>query len=91
MQFTREEGGQSSDSSVLHTNGSGRSRIEVASAASAWLVAISTTLVRVIAFVSSQHRSEAKFARVGGGVWLLENRTGVESVAYVTSFLLNRV
>ena len=66
-EFTREEGGQGSVSSVLHTNGSGRLRMEVASDASAWLVAITTTLVRVIAFVSSQHRSEAKFTRVGGG------------------------
>ena len=41
--------------------------MEVASDASPWPVAITTTLVRVIAFVSSQHRSEAKFTRVGGG------------------------
>ena len=41
--------------------------MEVASDASPWPVAITTTLVRVIAFVSSQHRSETKFGRVGGG------------------------
>ena len=40
--------------------------MEVASDASAWLVAITTTLLRVITFVSSQHRLEAKFERVGG-------------------------
>ena len=66
--FTREEGGQGSVSSVLHTNRSGQSRMEVAWDASAWLVAITITLVRVIAFVSSQHRSETKFGSVGGGV-----------------------
>ena len=61
--------------------------MEVASDASAWTVAITITLVRVIAFVSSQHRPKTKFERVGGGVgaWLLENCTGVESVAYVTN------
>lgn len=42
--------------------------MEVASDASAWLVAITTTLVRVIAFVSSQPRPKTKFGRVGG-VW----------------------
>ena len=45
-EFTREEGGQSSDSSVLHTNGSGQSRMEVASDASACLVALAFTLAR---------------------------------------------
>ena len=65
-EFIREEGGQGSDSSVLYTNRSGQSRMEVAWDASAWLVAITITLVRVIAFVSSQHRSETKFGRVGG-------------------------
>ena len=34
-ELTREEGGQGFDSSVLHTNGSGRLRMEVASDASA--------------------------------------------------------
>lgn len=41
--------------------------MEVASDASAWLVAITTTLVRVIAFASTQNRSKTEFARVGGG------------------------
>ena len=45
-EFTRGEGGQGSDSSVLHTNRSGAWRMEVASDASAWLVVITTTLVR---------------------------------------------
>lgn len=42
--------------------------MEVASDASPWPVAITTTLVRVIAFVSSQHRSKTKFGRVERGV-----------------------
>ena len=42
--------------------------MEVASDASAWLVAITTTLLRVIAFVSTQPRSKTEFARVGE-VW----------------------
>ena len=66
-ELTREEGGQGFDSSVLHTNGSGRLRMEVASDVSAWLVAITTTLARVIAFVSSQNHSKTKFGRVEGG------------------------
>ena len=41
--------------------------MEVASAASAWTVAITITLVRVIAFVSSQHRLKTKFERVERG------------------------
>ena len=49
-EFTREEGGQGSDSSVLHTIVSGQWRMEVASAASAWLVVITTTLLRVNCF-----------------------------------------
>ena len=65
-EFTREEGGQSSDSSVLHTNGSGQSRMEVASDASAWPVAHLITLVRVIILADSLRRSEAKFGRERG-------------------------
>ena len=40
--------------------------MEVASDASAEPVAITITLVRVITFVSSQHRSKTKFGRVEG-------------------------
>ena len=60
--------------------------MEVASDASAWLVAITTTLVRVIRSLAhniAQKRNLGVWK--GVGVWLLENRTGVESVAYVTN------
>ena len=67
LHFIREECGQGFDSSVLHTNGSGQWRMEVASDASAWLVAITTTLLRVITFVSTQNHSKTKFGRVEGG------------------------
>ena len=41
--------------------------MEVVSDAPAWPVAITITLVRVITFVSSQHRLKTEFGRVGGG------------------------
>lgn len=85
-EFILEEGGQGSDSSVLYTNGSGQWRMEVASDASACLVAITTTLVRVIAFVSSQHRLKTKFERVERGRSVAIRKSHcVESVAYVTN------
>ena len=40
--------------------------MEVASDVSAWLVAITITLVREIIPARAQRRSETKFARVGG-------------------------
>ena len=85
-EFTREEGGQGSVSSVLHTNRSGRLRMEVASDASAWPVAITITLVREV-YQLAPNDAQKRNLRVweGEGVCLLENRTGVESVAYVTN------
>ena len=47
-------------------------------------IALAITLVKVITLAASLRRLEAKFGGVGGGQ-LLENHTGVESVAYVTS------
>ena len=65
--------------------------MEVASDASAWLVAITTTLARVklhsLAHKITQKRNLGVWK--GVGVWLLENRTGVESVAYVTNITRN--
>ena len=60
--------------------------MEVASDASAWLVAISTTLVRELHSLAHNITQKQNLGVWKGvGVWLLENRTGVESVAYVTN------
>ena len=62
--------------------------MEVASDASAWLVAITITLAREFIPASAQRRSEAEFEGVERGcelVRLLENCTGIESVAYITN------
>ena len=59
--------------------------MEVASAASAWLVAPAITLARELYSLAPNDAQKRNLGVWKGGVWLLENCTGVESVAYVTN------